>query len=87
MNSNSGGGIPNHNYTATSLLAASNHSTTPSPPHLATINYNGLIGYNATDPFSITSDTQRLYGLPVQIQVSPCRIFRTLLYLPLRPTN
>lgn len=35
----------------------------------ATINYNGLIGVNATDPYAITTES-RSFSLPLEVQVS-----------------
>lgn len=49
-------------------------STTPSTTNdsytqYATVNYNGLIGLNATDPYAITTESKSL-SLPTEIQVS-----------------
>lgn len=41
-----------------------------SSTELATVNYNGLIGFNGTDPFAVTTESNRMSGLPTEIQVN-----------------
>lgn len=36
----------------------------------STVNYNGLIGINASDPFSINAAETRAFALPIKVQVS-----------------
>lgn len=51
-------------------------STTIAPTRsteYATVNYNGLIGINATDPYAFTTES-RSFELPTQIQVSSFRL-------------
>lgn len=45
---------------AAAILSAAEYST---------INYNGVIGYNATDPYTFTTTETRLFDLPAEIQV------------------
>lgn len=54
--------------TPTNSSGASGQATPP-PTEYATVNYNGLIGVNATDPYAITTES-RSFALPTEIQVS-----------------
>lgn len=55
---------------SSALISASSISSThiTNTTEYATINYNGLIGVNATDPMAITAES-RTFGLPTEIQV------------------
>lgn len=61
---------------STATTAATTISTTTLPTTVsteyATVNYNGVIGINATDPYAFTTES-RSFELPTQIQVSGFR--------------
>uniref|UniRef100_A0A6G1SMQ0 Neuropeptide Y receptor n=2 Tax=Aceria tosichella TaxID=561515 RepID=A0A6G1SMQ0_9ACAR len=45
----------------------------------ATVNYNGLIGVNGTDPYAITTES-RSFALPTEIQILMCLFYGTLAF-------
>jgi hypothetical protein len=46
-----------------------NHSQESSSTEYSTVNYDGLVGINATDPYAIVTES-RMFALPTEIQVS-----------------
>lgn len=58
--------------TAAALISSSTMSTYQAnnvSGEYATVNYNGLIGINATDPLAISTES-RIFSLPIGVQVS-----------------
>lgn len=59
---------------ATTMPTTSDSGQSDQTTEYATVNYNGIIGINATDPYAITTET-RTFALPLEVQVSGLMMF------------